>query len=115
MDIRERQEGSVTVIELAGRFTVNDRPGQLRIAVAEAVARGARQLLLDLSGVHYIDSTRLGELIASHVTVTRQAGRLVLTGTPARIEELLTMAGLGGVFERHATIADAVAAFKQGH
>jgi anti-anti-sigma factor len=60
-----------------------------------------------LSGVHYIDSTRLGEIIASHVTVTRQGGHLRLVGTPPRITELLVIAGLEGVFERFATAEDA--------
>jgi len=107
MDIRERQTGNLTIVELAGRLTVNDQPGLLKEAVASAVARGARNVLLDLSGVRYIDSTRLGELIAAHVTVTRQGGKLKLVGTPERIVELLQMAGLDGIFERFATADEA--------
>lgn len=109
MEIRERQTGDVAIVELAGRLTVNDQPGMLKEAVAAAVERGARHVLLDLSGVHYIDSTRLGELIAAHVTVTRRGGRLRLVGTPARILELLAMAGLDGIFERFATTDEASA------
>ena len=108
MEIRERQTSGATVLELGGRFTVNDEPGKLKDAVVDAVARGARQPLLDLSRVHYIDSTRLGELISAHVTVTRHGGRLQLVGTPSRIAELLVMAGLDGVFERHETVEDAI-------
>ena len=107
MDIRERQIGGVTIVELSGRLTVNDQPGQLKQAVAEAVARGARNVLLDLSGVRYIDSTRLGELIAAHVSASRQGGSLKLIATPARILELLTMAGLDGVFQHYDTAEDA--------
>jgi anti-sigma B factor antagonist len=111
MEIRERQAGTVTVVELKGRFTVNDQPGLLKDAVADAVERGARRVLLDLSGVRYIDSTRLGELIAAHVTVTRQGGRLKLAGAPDRIVELLALAGLDGIFERFATTDEAVRSF----
>jgi anti-sigma B factor antagonist len=85
MEIRERQVQDITIVELAGRLTVNDQPGLLKEAVAEAVRRGARRVLLDLSGVRYIDSTRLGELIAAHITVSRQGGRLTLVATPPRI------------------------------
>ncbi len=108
MEIRERTEHGATVLELAGRFTANDRPGLLKEAVATAVGRGARHVLLDLSGVKYIDSTRLGELIAAHVSVARQGGALSLVRTPPRIVELLEMAGLAEVFQRHATIEEAV-------
>ena len=107
MEIRERQTGETAIIELAGRLTVTDRPGLLKDAIAVALQRGARQVLLDLSGVKYIDSTRLGELIAAHVTVTRQGGRLKLVATPDRVVELLRMAGLEGVFEQYASAEDA--------
>jgi anti-sigma B factor antagonist len=110
MDIRRREVEGVTLLELGGRFTAADEPGRLKDAVAEAVKNGARQVVLDLSSVHYIDSTRLGELISAHITLSRHGGRLVLASTPTRIAELLALAGLDGIFERHATVAGAVGA-----
>jgi anti-sigma B factor antagonist len=108
MELSERQEGDVTVITLTGRLTVNDKPGLLKGAVAAAVGRGARHVVLDLSAVKYIDSTRLGELIAAHVTLSRLAGRLSLAGVPSRVAELLGMAGLDGVFSRYPSVSDAI-------
>jgi anti-sigma B factor antagonist len=108
MQIRERQAGDRTIVELSGRLTVTEQPGLLRDAVSDLVRRGARDVYLDLSGVRYIDSTRLGELISAHITVSRQGGRLKLIGTPGPILELLEMAGLDGVFERHATVEEAI-------
>jgi anti-sigma B factor antagonist len=99
-NVRERVDGTIGIVELDGRLTVNDSPGLLKEAVADVVKRGAQNVLLDLHGVHYIDSTRLGELIAAHVTVSRHGGRLKLVRTPPRVQELLTIAGLGDIFER---------------
>ena len=107
MQISERQEGDCTILELTGRLTVNDQPGLLRDAVIDVVQRGAREVLLDLSGVHYIDSTRLGELISAHVTLSRQGGSLKLVRTPPKILELLTLVGLDGVFKRYTTLEEA--------
>ena len=107
MIFKQRQDGEYTIVELSGRLTVNDDAGALRETVAETVRNGSRQVLLDLSGVHYIDSTRLGEIISAHVTVTRRGGRLRLVGTPDRIMELLAIAGLQGVFERFKTTEEA--------
>jgi anti-anti-sigma factor len=104
VQIHGRLDGNVGIIALDGRLTINDDPGMLKEAVADVLRRGARHVLLDLSGVHYIDSTRLGELIAAHITVSRQGGRLSLIGTPERVVELLTMAGLGDVFQRFDTV-----------
>ena len=108
MDISESRTGTTAVLQLSGRLTVNDRPGMLKDRVALAVQEGATRILLDLSGVVYIDSTRLGELIAAHITVSRTCGRLGLVATPKRIHELLTMAGLDGVFEQFASTDEAV-------
>src|SRR5262245_22347249 len=105
--VRDRVDGHVGVVEMVGRFTVNDDPGLLKEAVAGVVRRGAKNVLVDLSGVPYIDSTRLGELIAAHVTVSRQGGRLKLVKTPHRVVELLLIAGLGDVFERFDSVEDA--------
>lgn len=108
MEIRERQVNGHTVVELSGRLTVTDEPGKVKQAVANAVERGARKVLMDLSGVRYIDSTRLGELIAAHIMVSRQGGRLTLVGTPDRILELLEIAGLDGVFELYKSVEEAI-------
>ena len=110
MELRERQAGTATVIALTGRLTVNDRAGVLKSAVSAATDRGARHVVLDLSDVKYIDSTRLGELIAAHVTLSRLDGRLSLAAVPPRVAELLSMAGLDGVFSRFPTVEDATRA-----
>jgi anti-sigma B factor antagonist len=107
--IESRVQGPVAVVVLSGRLTVNDSPGQLKDTVADVVRRGARHVVLDLSDVGYIDSTRLGELIAAHITVSRVGSHLKLAGAPPRVVELLTLAGLGEVFERFATVDLAVA------
>lgn len=111
MDIRDHIVGNVAVVELSGRLTINDRPGMLKAAIVEAIQRGAAHVLLDMHGVLYIDSTRLGELIAAHVTVSRQGGRLKLARTPHRVAELLTMAGLSDIFERFESVEDGTKSF----
>jgi anti-sigma B factor antagonist len=107
MDIREQVNGEIALVLLSGRLTVNDQPGMLKDAICAVLGRGARHVLLDLSGVRYIDSTRLGELIAAHITVSRQGGRLKLVAAPDRIVELLSLAGLGGIFERYPNAEEA--------
>lgn len=107
MDVARSLDGSIATLTLAGRLTVTDTPGRLKAAALEALAQGARAIILDLSQVPYIDSTRLGELITAHITVSRQQGRLVLVCTSGRIPELLKIAGLEGVFETYTSIDDA--------
>ena len=108
MNFKECQTAKYTLVELSGRLTITDDPGRLRQAVAETLQRGATQVLLDLSGVLYIDSTRLGELISAHVSLMRQGGTLKLIRTPAKIRALLEVAGLDAVFRSYDTLEDAI-------
>ena len=105
-NVRDRVEGASPSSNY-GRLTVNDHPGMLKEAVAGASAAARRTCCIDLSGVHYIDSTRLGELIAAHVTVTRQGGRLKLVAHAAPRRRAAVIAGLGGVFERFESVDEA--------
>jgi len=99
MEITPHHVDGIAVLALVGRLTVNDTPGQLKAEATLALAAGARAVILDLAQVPYIDSTRLGELIAAHITVARQGGRLVLVCPTERITALLRLAGLDGIFE----------------
>ncbi len=112
MEIYTSRDGQVAILRLVGRLTVGEEPGGLKKATVDAVAGGATTVLLDLSQVPYIDSTRLGELIAAHVTVSRHGGRLVLAGATARITDLLTVAGLEGIVEMFPSTDTAFAGLK---
>jgi anti-sigma B factor antagonist len=113
MEITRRLDDGIAVLGLVGRLTVNDTPGLLKTAAARAIADGASAVALDLSQVPYIDSTRLGELIAAHITVTRQHGRLVLICPTQRITALLRLAGLEGIFETFESLDRARQALRQ--
>ena len=104
MEITQRLDGAIAVLALVGRLTINDTLGLLKVAAANAVINGASTVALDLSQVPYIDSTRLGELIAAHISVARQGGRLVLICPTERITALLTLAGLEGIFETYPSL-----------
>lgn len=107
MEISTSIDGTVATLRMTGRLTVTDAPGSLKQAAADAVSRGARVVVLDLALVPYIDSTRLGELIAAHVSMTRNGARLVVAGATSPITNLLTVAGLEGIFEMFPSVADA--------
>jgi len=104
MEIIRHHVDGIAVLAMAGRLTVNDTPGLLKAEATQALADGARAVILDLAQVPYIDSTRLGELIAAHITVARQGGRLVLVCPTQRITALLQLAGLGGIFETYSSL-----------
>jgi len=64
-------------------------------------------LILDMSGVPYIDSAGLGSLIAAYVSRERENRKLVLTSVNERVKTVMTVSGVQDLFAVYPTIADA--------
>lgn len=109
MVITERERDGVVVLDVEGRLTMNDGRGLVKAAVDRLLARGATRVVLNLEGLHYLDSACLGELIQAHAALCRRGGRLKLVRVPAHLGALLRLAGLDGVFEICESEQEAVA------
>jgi anti-anti-sigma factor len=58
------------------------------------VGEGARRLILDLAGVHRIDSSGIGILVALMWSASHSGGGLVCAALPPRVEKFLGLAML---------------------
>ncbi len=104
-----RTQGARTVVEVGGEIDVYTAP-QLRERVVELVADGQVDLVLDLSGVEFLDSTGLGVLVGALNRVRAQDGSLALVLTQERILKIFEITGLRKVFPIFATVDEAVGA-----
>ena len=111
MLVSERTIDDVTIVDIAGRLTMNEGRGLVKGAVERLIDRGSVHVVLNLEGLKYIDSACLGELIQSHAALCRKGGRLKLVRTPDHLHELLRLAGLEGVFDSFNTEAEAARSF----
>jgi anti-sigma B factor antagonist len=64
-------------------------------------------LILDLTGVPYIDSAGLGSLITAYVACERQARKLVLAGVNDRVKMMMTVSGVDQLFPSYSSVAEA--------
>ncbi|MGH9714443.1 MAG: STAS domain-containing protein [Candidatus Acidiferrales bacterium] len=70
----------------------------------------AAAVIIDFSGVPYIDSAGLGALVAAHVGAQRAARRVVFSGMNAQVQALIEMTHVSKLFKNYPTIKDAEAA-----
>ena len=108
MQIDERVVGPVTVLDLKGKITLNDGDTALRDKINSLMQQDRKKILLNLSGVPYIDSSGLGEVVRSYTTVSRQSGQLKLVNLTKRITDLLSITKLLTVFETFEDEAEAI-------
>jgi anti-sigma B factor antagonist len=111
MDITERKNGDVTVLDIEGKILLGEGDVQLNKKIADLIGRKESKILLNLSQVPYMDSGGLGEVVRSFTTVKREGGELKLVGVTARIKDLMTITKLHTVFDIYDTEAEGVASF----
>jgi len=109
MEIQERTQGEVALIDVSGKLVAGEQSGELKDKVNSLIFQGRRQIVLNLAGVSYIDSMGLGELVAVHATVAKQGSQIVLVALTTRVQDLLAICRLLTVFDVFDTEAEALA------
>lgn len=109
--IQERRVGPVTVLTLSGWLVAYKGDEAVKDRVADLVRGGPADVVLDLSGVDYIDSGGVGVLVSTLLHVTRRGGRLKLLNPSERVSRVLDITGLNEVFAIFAREDDALASF----
>jgi anti-sigma B factor antagonist len=112
--IHQRREGDVTVLDLKGRIRISGGTLALHRSIRCLVDEGKTKILLDLTGVTQIDSTGLGELISSQVTLSNKSGEIKLVHLTERVRDLMTISKVLTVFDVYDNEPDALASFT-GH
>lgn len=69
-------------------------------------------LILDVSGLSYLDSAAVGFLVNAYVSREKNGKRLALAGVHGMTEHILSIARVATVFETFATITDAEESFR---
>jgi anti-sigma B factor antagonist len=106
-----RLEG-VAIVDCDGRLVFGDETAALRSQVKDELAE-ARQVVLNLAHVNYVDSGGLGTLVGLFTSARAAGGDIKLAGLTPRVVDLLNITKLATIFEAHKTVEDAVAAFHQ--
>jgi len=112
LNIRERQAGDVTILDLEGRITIGDGNVSLRNAIRRLIQEGKKKILLNLAGVGYVDSSGIGELVSSYTTIGREKGQLKLLNLTQKIQDLLAITKLLTVFDTYEDESAALNSFQ---
>jgi anti-sigma B factor antagonist len=89
LQISTRESAGVTIVDLAGKATIGADNDLLNSKLRKLVAGGARNLLLNLVGLTQVDSTGIGTIAATFVSVSRQGGALKLLRPRGRVRAAL--------------------------
>jgi anti-sigma B factor antagonist len=113
LKIETRQADGVTIVVCTGRIVFGEEATALRDNL-KRILSSTRQVVLNLSGVTYIDSGGLGTLVGVYSSARSAGADIKLTGLGQRLRDVLQITKLVTVFEVYDNEQQAIAAFQRG-
>ena len=86
-----------TVVRAAGELDVNTAP-ELREQLARLIAEDARQIVIDLTEVSFVDSTALSVLVSALKRLRQADGDLELASPNPSVRRVFEITGLTRLF-----------------
>ena len=111
MNISEREDRGVVILELSGKIMGGPDATLLNDKLHELIEVQKTHIVADLEKVHWMNSSGLGILIGGLTTMRNNGGDLKLANITERIQNLLMITKLLTVFESHETIDKAIESF----
>jgi len=94
------------VLSFRGPLTMENVPPFLNAVRRE----GAPTMILDFSGVPYLDSSGLGSLVSAYTSCAKAGRRVALTGVNPRVQKVFEITKVEQVFLIFPTLAEALEA-----
>ncbi len=111
MDLTDFEKEGVSVLEPKGKIMGGPDATMLHEKLHELIEHGKKKVVVNLESVEWMNSTGLGILISGVTTLRNNEGELKLANVNAKIQSLLTITKLHGVFDYYNSVEDAIRAF----
>jgi anti-sigma B factor antagonist len=108
IDIKTENRGGALVYRLRGSLDIATSPSA-RAALVEAASKGRQDIIIDLTGLEFLDSTGLGALIGAHRRALERGAEIRLAVGEGQIARLLNITGLVRILAVYPTLDDALA------
>ena len=105
-----RLESGITVLEISGRLNLGNSLLVIETNIKRLIDKGARQLIVDMSSVNYIDSSGIGMLVACAGHMEQSNGRMRIAGAQGPVAKAFEVVHM----ERIAALDETVQAAEAG-
>ena len=110
LKLSTRTLDGILIADCAGRIVFGEESAYLRDEVKKLLAQ-QNKLVLNLSGINYIDSGGLGTLVALYTTARTRGGAIKLANLTQRVGDLLQVTKLVTIFDVYDNEQKAVESF----
>jgi len=107
MEIKESKTGEFWVIDLIGQIKSSDH-AELQKKLLGMIEQGEKRIVVNCSGLTYINSSGLRILLIVLRKITAAGGELRIAGLRDSIREIMVISGFTSIFSIYATLDEAV-------
>jgi len=111
MKIKQNPQGEVMVLELSGKIMGGSDHEKFKAEIHGILDEGFRKVVLDFSGVPWINSTGLGILISGFHSIKAAEGNMKICSVKERVLSIFYISQLENIFEVFPTREEALASF----
>lgn len=108
-DVQVSERDAFAVLAVTGELDVATAP-QLRQEAVRLTSSGQAHLVIDLSGVDFLDSTGLGVIVGVLKRARTHGGELAVSGAENHVRKVFDITRISDVLPMYATVDEACAA-----
>jgi anti-sigma B factor antagonist len=112
MRVHDELRGDIVILTLKGDMMGEPDTRAFREKIKDVLEKGMTKIVLDLSGVKWMNSLGLGALIAAYTSVKNSKGDMVITNVTKKVESLFMITQLIQVFKHYDTVDEAISSLK---
>lgn len=113
MQIKIRDAGDIIILDIIGDFTLA-HPAEVKLdtVIKEKMGRGKNNFLLNLRDMVFLDSSGIGEIVASLIFVQESGGNLKITNISDKVMLIFRYSRLTDIFEIYKNEKEALQSFQ---
>jgi anti-sigma B factor antagonist len=111
MKIKQNPQGNVMILELSGKIMGGPDFDKFKEEIAKMIEGGFKNVILDMSGVPWINSTGLGILITGYHSIKAAEGTMKICNVKERVLSIFYISQLENIFDVYETLDQALAAY----
>ena len=113
MEIKTTKKLENIIAELYGEIDQSCTGYAKDLLQEELMARGAKNLIINLRNVTFMDSSGIGMILGRYKHLKSSGGKLVLCGAGADTRRILTVSGISGIIPIKRNVDEALKYLKE--
>lgn len=101
-----KSNSNILVVEVSGSLLEKNDANEITALIEENIEDGNNQVIMDLKGLEYMNSTGINVFISYLTKLRNSGGELIIVNISEKVEQLLLITKLMSVFTVAATVEE---------